>query len=89
MSTHHSPCVMTSTDQFLVRVCGCGVVHLNFGPAVIHVTAETTIAITETLKEVAAQLRKQLAAYDPVNADQAAIDPSGNVIIGRFPGAMP
>ena len=83
---NHAPCVMTNTDQFLIRVCGCGVVHLSFGPAIINVTAEAMIAITETMKDVAATLRQQLAGEDAVNADEVSIDASGNVIFGRFPG---
>ncbi len=86
MSTDHAPCVMTDTEQFYIRACGCGIIHLNFGPAVINVTAEVMIAITETLKEAASELRTRLNAEDPVNSGEAAIDVSGNVIVGRFPG---
>ena len=53
---------MTDTNQFFVRLCQCGVVHLSFGPAVIHATPETVIAITETLKEVSTGLRQKLKA---------------------------
>ena len=89
MSSHHSsPCIMKNTDQFFVRICGCGVVHMNFGCAIINVSSETAIAITETLKEVSHQLRQQLESNDPMNADQATIDSSGNVIKGRFPFAI-
>jgi hypothetical protein len=85
MSIHHPPCVMTNTDQFFVRICGCGVVHLSFGPAIINVTQETAIAISETLREVSLELRKRIACYDPADADQAANNPNSNVVLGRFP----
>lgn len=85
MSNHHAPCVMTDTEQFLVRICGCGVIHLNFGPAIINMTPEALIAVSETLREVALEVRKRIAREDPVNADDAAIDPNGNIVWGRFP----
>jgi hypothetical protein len=84
MTSHHAPCVMTETDQFFVRICGCGVVHLNIGFAVINLSPEATIAVTETLKEVSAKLRKQMEIMDPVNSDQATLDSMGNVIVGKF-----
>lgn len=88
MSAHHGgPCIMTDTDQFYVRICGCGVVHLSFGVAVINVSIETAIAITETLKEVSTDLRNRLQCHDPMNADQATIDPASNVVYGRFPNS--
>lgn len=85
MGTSHSPCVMSNTEQFFVKLCSCGVVHLNFGPTVVNATPETIIAITETLREISSELRKRLSQEDSVNGHQAAIDFDGNVIRGRFP----
>ena len=85
MSSHHlSPCVMSNTDQFFVRVCGCGVVHLSFGCATINVSSKTAIAITETLKEVTLELRRKLDSMEQLNEDTAAIDSNGNVVYGNF-----
>jgi hypothetical protein len=67
-------------SPFTVRLCGCGSVHLGFGATVVSVTAETALSISETLNEAAAELRRRAQSQDPVNADQAAIDPCGNVI---------
>ena len=61
MSYHHSvPCVMTSSDQFYVRLCTCGVVHLSFGCTVINVSPDAAVAISETLREVTENLRIEL-----------------------------
>jgi len=67
----------------------CGMVHLNFGVAVINLTLEDTIAVTETLQEVSEALRKHLHAHDPVNADQATLDSSGYLIYGNFQAKLP
>lgn len=78
---------MTDTEQFFVRVCDCGVVHLSFGPAIVNATPETVIAITETLKGISAELRNSLRqAEDSIDGDQAVRSPhGGNVVRGRFP----
>jgi hypothetical protein len=83
---------MTNTDQFYIRICGCGVVHLSFGATVINISAETAIAITETLKEVSVDLRNRLQGQGPSeggssNSEQTLTDPASNVIYGRFPQA--
>jgi hypothetical protein len=84
-----SPCVMTNTDQFFVRVCECGVVHLSFGSAVIHVSSKAAIAITETLREVSQELRKQLesdsVASGSTPVELAEADSIGNLVYVRFP----
>ena len=69
------PCVMTDTHQFYVRLCPCGVVHLSFGPAVIHATPETVVAIAETLRELSVGLRKDI--------EHAQMLPSAQIL--RFP----
>ena len=81
---HHptAPCIMTNTDQFFVRICGCGVVHMNFGCAIINVSYETAIAITETLKDVSTELKRHLA---PAMGNTG--EPLNNVIQGHFPVA--
>lgn len=58
-STAHTPCVMTDTDSFYVRICGCGVVHLCFGPTTLNLSPESVVAVTETLKEISAALRAE------------------------------
>jgi hypothetical protein len=80
----HSPCVMTDTEQFYVRVCGCGVVHLCFGATLINLSPEAIIAVTETLKEVSNKLRFQMMDH-PVDAGASALDADRNVIRGYFP----
>lgn len=75
---------MTNTDQFYVRICGCGVVHLCFGATTLNLSAETVIAVTETLKEVSQELRVRMM-NDTANPDSAMIDADGNVIRGHFP----
>ncbi|MGE0616647.1 MAG: hypothetical protein AB7P04_13515 [Bacteriovoracia bacterium] len=80
MSNHGGPCVMTNTDQFYVRACGCGVVHLSFGPSVINVSQEAFVAVAETMAELSQEIRKRIQA-----PEQATVDSAGNVIYGRFP----
>ncbi|MEO5970130.1 MAG: hypothetical protein ABIQ95_09400 [Bdellovibrionia bacterium] len=80
----HSPCVMTDTEQFYVRICGCGVVHLCFGATLINLAPEAIIAVTETLKEVSNKLRFQMMG-DPVDADASPVDIDRTVIRGYFP----
>ena len=92
MSYHHSvPCVMTSSDQFYVRLCTCGVVHLSFGCTVINVSPEAAVAISETLREVTENLRIELRKKvinsllkngASENTPEFEIK---NVITGRFP----
>ncbi len=85
MNKHsHTPFVMNNTEQFCVRVCGCGVVHLCFGATLINLGPEALIAVTETLREVSSKLRCQMM-IDPVNADAATLDSDGTVIRGHFP----
>jgi hypothetical protein len=86
MSIHKPPCVMTSSDDFYVCVCGCGLVHLSFGPAVVNATPETVIALSETLREVSAALRAKLSSGGAA-AEPAAPPPAQphNVVRGRFP----
>lgn len=74
MGLHYpGQCIMTNTDQFFVKVCGCGVVHLNFGVAVINVTAETAVAISETLREVATELRSKLPQFSEPSWQKEAL----------------
>ena len=56
-NTAHTPCVMTDTNSFYVRICGCGIVHLCFGPTTLNLSPESVVAVTETLKEISAELR--------------------------------
>ncbi len=85
MSFHHAvPCVMTNMEQFHVRVCGCGVVHISFGSTVVNVSSEVAIAISETLREVSGELRKRLALQNSGKLDQPTFN-SDNVILGKFP----
>lgn len=51
--------VMTNTDHFFVKVCGCGVVHICWGPTTLNLTREAFIAVSETLKEISTQLKRQ------------------------------
>lgn len=85
MSVHHSSRVMKNAEDFSMRICGCGVVHLNFGATSVTATPEAVIGMAETLKEVAHTLKGSLRNHDPVNADPATIDPAGNIVAGRFP----
>lgn len=64
MSVHHSPRVMQDAEDFFIRICGCGVVHLNFGVANITATPETVIAMADTFQEVARTLRKHLECIE-------------------------
>jgi hypothetical protein len=78
---------MTDTEQFFVRICGCGVVHLCFGPSVVNVTLGTALAITETLKEVMDEaFRRARQAGQPVDAN-AATSSESNVVFGHFPSS--
>lgn len=79
MSFHHAvPYIMTNPEQFSVRVCGCGVVHMSFGCAVINVSPEAAIAISETLREVLGDLRTHL------EEKIKKCENSNNVISGFF-----
>lgn len=69
----HAPCVMTSTEDFYVRLCGCGVVHLSFGSTVLNLSPQVTVAITETLKELSENIRSRQVG-----------EACGNVIRGPF-----
>ena len=87
MSFHHDmPCIMTTTEQFYVRLCSCGVVHLNFGYSVVNVSPEAAIAITETLKELSSELRKRVI---PPKVEEKEEEPGqNNLIVGKFPGLI-
>lgn len=97
MSFHHSvPNVMTNSDQFFVRLCGCGVVHMSFGCTVVNLSPEAAVAISETLREVTdslkIEMRKRMVnslltdKTEPLEAQlvtESALPK--NVISGRFP----
>lgn len=88
MSFHHSvPCVMTSSEQFFVRVCACGVVHMSFGCTVVNVSSEAAVAIAETLREVTDTLRLEIRKRLLANPTSEFAEPQelGKVISGRFP----
>ncbi len=78
------PCVMTDTDSFYVKVCGCGVVHLNFGPTLLNLSPEVLVAVSETLKEVAQGIRLKWNE-DLARVDHLTPETDGTVIQGRFP----
>src|SRR5689334_2792438 len=85
MNSHiHTPCVMRDTDQFFVRVCGCGIIHLCFGATTLNLAPEALIAVTETLKDLSDAIKMKMKA-DPINADAATIGPGGVVVRGNFP----
>ncbi len=81
MSIHSPSCVLSNPEQFYVKVCSCGVVHLSFGFAMINTTPEALIAITETLKDVTYELKKKIKAQSPQLTQEQIID---NVIQGPF-----
>jgi hypothetical protein len=60
MTSHHGrDHVIDKPENFSVRLCGCGVAHLNFGPTTVNVTPEVALAITETLNNVAIELKSR------------------------------
>ncbi len=90
MSAHYAPCVMTNTDQFSVRLCGCGVVHLTFGVSAVHVSPEALVAMSDILQGVAAEIRGpqlQLTVQPEPTITDKRTSPEGsdNVVFGRFP----
>jgi hypothetical protein len=85
MSNDHTPCVMTTMDSFYVKACGCGVIHLCFGPTTLNLSPEVVIAVTETLREVARDLRNQLIEPERSEKHTANAQEFGNVIQGKFP----
>lgn len=93
MSAHYAPCVMTSTDQFSVRLCGCGVVHLTFGVSAVHVSPEALVEMSDILRGVASEIRGpevELVVHpEPqiISEQRTKPETSGNVIFGRFPEA--
>ena len=76
---------MTNTSEFFVRVCGCGVVHLSFGCTIVNVSPEAAIAISETLREVATELKKRIPAATPDQSSGTPQEPRDNIIVGNFP----
>jgi hypothetical protein len=77
---------MTDTDSFFARICGCGVIHLCFGPTTLNLSAEAFLAVTETLKELSAAVRfKRGSGTSGRNSSSIASDVSGTVIQGHFP----
>ncbi len=49
---------MTSTDQFYMKLCECGAVHLSLGPTILNVSPAVALVIAETLSEYAPVLRR-------------------------------
>lgn len=90
---NHSSAVMTSIDSFGVKICGCGVIHLCFGPSTINLTQETVFQVTELLNQVsrdlAARASDRLEASatqeDSPSLSEVASTEAENVIKGRFP----
>lgn len=60
MHNSHSPCVMTDTEQFYVRFCPCGVVHLAFGPSVVNLSVAAFFSVTESLQSLSAEMRERM-----------------------------
>lgn len=80
----HTPCVMTDTTSFFVRICPCGVVHLCFGSTTLNLSPQTVIAVTETLKEVSFEIQSRVLSAP--TSDFKTLDTSlANVIHGKFP----
>jgi hypothetical protein len=79
--THH---IMRDTDSFYVKICGCGVVHLCFGPTTLNLTGHAIIAITETLKGVSQELLSRLN-NETIPETQPLSPAEGNVIQIHFP----
>jgi len=75
---------MTNTDDFYVRICGCGVVHLSFGATTLNLSSEAVIAVTETLKGISREVRTQLKKQ-MTQLEASAPSSEGNVVQGRFP----
>ncbi len=82
MDGHGGPGVMSNTDDFYTKVCGCGVVHLSFGATCINMTPAALLAVSDTLREVALTLRNRAA--EPASAAQIAASLESNVIHGDF-----
>lgn len=95
----HTHFIMRDTEAFYVRICGCGVVHLCFGPTTLNLTQQAVVAVSETLKEVAQELVLRTLRTEPSSAPVSSQSPNSehdmtqasmissaipNVIQGRF-----
>ena len=73
-STEHHSNVMSDLSQFAVRICGCGVVHLCFGPTTLNITPEARIQLSDSLRKVVLEFQNPMT--------------EGNVITGLFPNSL-
>jgi len=80
---HGSSCVLTDKEQFYVRVCGCGVVHLGFGASSVNVSPDLIPFIAETLAIVARDLEMRRRTGG-IRKEEASIDDAGNIVFGNF-----
>lgn len=67
MHSSHSPCVMTDTEQFYVRFCPCGVVHLAFGPSVVNLSRDAFLMVSESLQALSAEMKAQMTRSNVVS----------------------
>ncbi len=75
----HTQHIMSETNSFYIRNCSCGVFHLCFGFTTLNLTAAALIAVTETLKEVCADMINQ-SQKPPIQSPTPT-----NIILGKFP----